>query len=134
MKLQLFKNKKGLIYGVDPRRISCEIEGVLKIGREEVKITKGEETVMPLLANGSTGEYKAIFTDASGNAYVLKSVIVKRGLIQPPSKSSLELMELNVRADMLEDRCAALEAEVARLDKIFDTNSLNFLICKGDIK
>lgn len=28
MKLQTFNNKKGLIYGNDPKRIGCDIEGM----------------------------------------------------------------------------------------------------------
>ena len=128
MKLQLFKNKKGLIYGADPCRINGTVEGELKIGHIAIKITPGVEAVVPMLANGGTGEYKATFTDNNSNIYTLRNVTVKKGFVQPPSKSALELMELTVRADMLEDRLAIHEAKIKRLDKIFDTDSLNFLI------
>ena len=38
MKIQLFKNQKGLIHGEDSKRIGCEQEGVLKIGAVEYDI------------------------------------------------------------------------------------------------
>lgn len=46
MRIQTFKNKKGIIYGNDPKRIGCDKSGVLKIGTEEVKISSGKDEVM----------------------------------------------------------------------------------------
>ena len=128
MKIQLFKNGKGLIYGSDPKRIECDHEGVLEIGQIKVMIKPGTQSVMPLIANGSSGEYKATYTDVYGTVYTLKTVTVKKGLMHPPSKTAFDFMELTVRADMLEDRCEKLEDAVKELASIFDTNSLNFLI------
>ena len=49
MRIQVFKNGKGLIHGSDAMRIGCDIEGVLKIGATEIKISPGEDSIMPLL-------------------------------------------------------------------------------------
>lgn len=121
MKLTLFKNKKGLIHGPDPKRIGCETAGVLKIGKTEIKIMPGEEAIMPMLYQGSTGNYAAVFTAENGEVYNLEKVFVRIGWIQPPHPMTVELMELHCRADEAEER-------IEKLSGIFDTNSLNFLI------
>ena len=128
MRIQTFKNKKGLIYGADAKKISCDKEGILKIGTAEMKISADAETIMPVLFNGVTGAYKATFTDTNGEVFDLGRVIVRGGRIEPPPQSAVEYMELRVRAEALEARCNALEEEVFRLRNIFDTNSLNILI------
>lgn len=121
MKLTLFKNMKGLIHGSDPKRISCEEGGVLKIGKIEVTIDPAEVSIMPMLFNGCTGNFDATFTTLGGAIYNLEKVVVKDGWIQPPPPTTVELMELRYRADKNEKRIEVLEG-------IFDTNSLNFLI------
>lgn len=121
MKIQLFKNQKGLIHGEDSKRIGCDREGVLKIGTTEVNISTEEESILPLLFHGSSGDYKATFTDKEGKVYELEKVAVRDGRIAPPSATAVELMELRRRADESEDKIRELEG-------IFDTNSLNFLI------
>lgn len=131
MRIQLFNNGKGLIHGADSKRIQCDIEGTLKIGSAEVKIPADKETIMPLLFNGSSGTYNAVYTSIAGCIYVLERVTIKGGRIVPPSQTSIEFMELQCRADVLETRCDDLEAKVRELQNIFDTNSLNFLI-KGE--
>ena len=131
MRIQLFKNGKGLIHGEDSRRIGCAIEGTLKIGTAVVNVASISESIMPQLFNGSSGTYNASFTTDEGNVYVLERVTIKGGRIVPPSQTSVELMELRCRVDVLEDRCNRLENKVDELDNIFDTNSLNFLI-KGE--
>ena len=128
MRIQLFKNGKGLIHGEDSRRIGCDIKGTLKIGTSEVKVASNEEAILPQLFNGSSGSYNASFTTDAGTVYLLDRVTIKGGRIVPPSQTSVELMELRCRADVLEDRCKHLENKVDELAKIFDTNSLNFLI------
>ena len=133
MRIQLFKNGKGLIHGDDSKRIGCGIEGTLRIGTAEVNIAPNKEIIMPLLFNGSSGTYAATFTSVIGCVYQLERVTIKGGRIVPPSQTSVELMELRCRADALEDRCNCLETEVRELKNIFDTNSLNFLI-KGETK
>ncbi len=121
MILTLFKNKKGLIHGGDPKRISCEREGVLKIGKTEIFIVPEEESVMPMLYHGATGDYEASFTAENGEVYNLEKVAVRGGWIQPPHPTAVELMELRCRTE-------AAEEKIEKLEKIFDTNSLNFLI------
>ena len=127
MKIQLYKNGGGLICGADNKRISCSISGILKVGSAEVKVCDGE-TIMPLLFNGSTGDYNATFTTDLGNIYELGRVSIRGGRIEPPSKTAVEIMELKCRVDSLEAECEALRAETRRLSNIFDTDSLNFLI------
>jgi hypothetical protein len=119
---------KGLIHGSDPKRIGCDKEGTLKIGTTEVSISPEAESVMPLLFNGCTGDYKATFTDKYGNVYELEKVSVRNGRILPPPQVSVDFMELRCRADELEATCDSLMEQVRELRNIFDTNSLNFLI------
>ena len=128
MRIQIFKNNKGLIYGSEPKRISCDIGGVLKIGSTKIEVKANTENIFPLLFNGSTGKYKASFTSDAGCVYELAEVTVKGGRVLPPSQTAIEFMELRCRVEYLEDRCIELENEVIRLNGIFDTNSLNFLV------
>lgn len=121
MKITLLKNMKGLIHGSDPKRIGCEKAGVLKIGKAEITISPEEDSIMPLLFNGCTGDYDATFTDTEGSVYHLEKVAVRGGWIQPPPPTTVELMELRYRADKAEEK-------IEELSNIFDTNSLNFLI------
>ena len=127
MKIQLFKNMKGLIHGDDPRRIECNREGVLKIGTTEISVSK-EETFLPPLFHGATGDYKATFTDKDGLVYDLDKVAVRGGRIAPPPDIAVEIMELRCRCEATEGECVALRQEIRELKRIFDTNSLNFLI------
>lgn len=128
MKITTFNNMKGLIHGTDPKRIGYEQDGVLKIGTTEVSITPGSDSVLPLLAHGGTGNYDAVFITKDGKLYDLGVVEVRNGRITPPPPTAVEIMELRVRADSAERRFQMLFDEVQRLSKIFDTNSLNFLI------
>lgn len=127
MKVQTFRNKKGLIYGADSKRIECDREGVLKIGTFELSITD-TETILPVLFNGSTGIYSATFTDKYGDVFDLGKVTIRGGRIEPPPQNAVDFMELRCRCESLEDRCERAEEEIRRLSNIFDTNSLNFLI------
>lgn len=120
MKIQTFKNMKGLVYGANPKRIECDREGVLKIGGTEISVSSAEE-VMPLLFNGCSGDYNATFTDSEGKTFELGTVTVKGGRIIPPPATSVELMELRCRMEAAEDA-------IHMLSNIFDTNSLNFII------
>lgn len=127
MKIQTFNNGKGLIYGDDFKRIGCKIAGVLTIGRTEVSITPDEESILPVIANGSTGEHKASFKSDSGIVYDLGRVSIKGGRVIPPPQTTIELMELRCRVDDLEAECKALREENRVLSNIFDTDSLNFI-------
>ena len=128
MKIQTFRNMKGLVYGPDPKRIECDREGVLKIGTTEINVSPGGDSVLPLLFHGASADHKATFTDASGATYDLGKVEVRNGRINPPSPTAVEIMELRCKNDVLEAENEALWREIERLKKIFDTNSLNFLI------
>lgn len=128
MKVQTFKNMKGLIHGADAKRIGCDKEGILRIGAAEIHITPEEDAIMPVLFNGCTGDYKATFTDTLGNVYEVDKVQVKGGRIVPPTQTAMEFMELRCRIDSLEEECGRLQKQIEMLSNIFDTNSLNFLI------
>ena len=128
MKIQTFNNGKGLIYGPDSKRIGCDIAGVLKIGNTEVSISPDTNSVMPLLVNGCTGDYNATFTTKDGKVYELEKVAVKGGRIAPPPPIAVEFMEIRCRMDAVEEKCDKVLSEIQRLDKVFDTNALNFLI------
>ena len=123
MRIQLYKDKRGLIYGDDPSHIGCDREGVLRIGTETVNVSEGREAAFPSLANGN---YKATYA-TGGKVYELETVSVRGGRILPPSREALEIMELRVRLDRLEDICEAMQIKITELDNIFDTDSLNFL-------
>lgn len=128
MKIQTFRNMKGIIHGSDPKRIGCEKSGTLKIGNTEIKVTHEEDAVMPQLFYGATGDYNATFTDEQGNVYTLEKVAVRGGRILPPSPTALEIMDLRCEADMAKAERDALQERVYELEHIFDTDALNFLI------
>lgn len=128
MKIQTFLNMKGIIHGSDPKRIGCEKSGILKIGNTEIKISGEEDAVMPSLFHGISGDYDATFTDEEGNVYTLEKVAVRGGRIEPPPATAVEIMDLRCRTDKAEAERDFLREEIHRLDKIFDTDSLNFLI------
>ena len=128
MKIQTFKNMKGLIHGADAKRIGCDKEGILRIGATEIHITPDEDAIMPVLFNGCTGDYKATFTDILGQVYELDKVEVRGGRIVPPTQSAVELMELRHRLDEMEEEFERMQDKLRALSNIFDTNSLNFLI------
>jgi len=121
MHIQTFENKKGLIWGPDPRRIACEIPGVLKIGSAQITVPAGKKEIMPMLFYGATGDYPAAFTAADGEVYDLGKVAVRDGWIRPPSETAAELMELRFRADKTEKR-------ICELESLYRTDSLHFLI------
>ena len=128
MKLCTFKNNKGLIYGADSKRIGCDKAGTLKIGSTEISISPEKESILPVLFNGCTGEYKPTFTDSDGVVYELAKITIRGGRIVPPPENAVEFMELRCRAEALEALCEKMQEQIRELSNIFDTNSLNFLI------
>ena len=128
MKLQTFNNLTGLIHGKDNKRITCDKEGVLKIGATEISISPDIDAVMPVLFNGWTGKSAATFTDKLGKVYDLGQVAFKAGRIVNPGPEAVELADLRARQDLMEKEISSLREEVQELRNIFDTDSLNFLI------
>lgn len=128
MRLQLFNNMRGLIYGNDPKRIGCDVSGFLRIKETEVKISAEEDAIMPTLLHGGTGLFEATYTDNAGRVYTLEPVTVRSGRIEAPPSVKVELMELRFRADRTDEENEALREKIRELENIFDTNSLNFLI------
>ena len=53
--------------------------------------------------------------------YDLGKVTIRNGWVQPPPPTTVEIMELRIRADEADEKIALLEG-------IFDTNALNFII------
>lgn len=131
MNIQLFLNKKGLIWGGDNKRINCDRAGVLKIGGTEISVSNND-CIMPLLFYGASGDYEATYT-TNGEVYRLEKVAVRNGRILPPPSSAVELMELHCREDKAEIERAEMRSELEELKNIFDTNSLNFIIGGNNI-
>ena len=127
MIIQLFMNKKGLIYGDDPKRITCNKDGILTVGNTEIDVKADNECIMPLLFYGASGKHDATFK-TKDEVYSLEGVIVRNGRIIPPPAQTVEIMALHFRADEAEKERDLLKKEVEELKGIFDTNSLNFLI------
>ena len=119
---------KGLIHGKNPKRIGCDVEGVLKVGSIEIAISPDTDAIMPDLFHGATGDFPATFTDKRGEVYDLGKVEVRGGVIVPPPPVTVELMDLRCRADAAEKERDELREQLRELSNIFDTNSLNFLI------
>jgi hypothetical protein len=128
MKLQVFKNMRGLIHGADPKRIECDKAGVLKIGTTEIIIVPGKPSIMPNLFHGADGNYDGTFTASDGSVYHLEKVAIRGGWITPPPPLVAEIMELRCRLDEAEDERDSLREKITELENIFDTDSLNFLI------
>ena len=128
MKITLFKNMKGMIHGADPKRIGCARSGTLKIGKTEVNITSEEDSIMPMLFYGGTGNYDATYTTSDGEVYHIEAIAVRGGWVAPPPHTDVEIMELRCRADIAEEERDAMKERLRELGEIFDTNSLNFLI------
>ncbi len=120
MKITLFKNKKGLIHGGDPKRISCPAEGILRIGRTEIDLEAGEEALMPMLFYGCSGEYEASF-ETESTVYDLGKVALRGGWILPPDPNAVEIMELRALAERAEER-------IARLEESYLNNPMRFII------
>ena len=120
MKITLFKNKKGLIHGADPKRISCSVDGILRIGRTEIDMEAGGEALMPMLFYGCSGEYEASF-ETRGTVYDLGKVALRGGWILPPDPHAVEIMELRALAERAEER-------IAKLEEQFLCNPLRFII------
>ena len=131
MRIQTFTNGKGLIYGDDPKRVSCDKAGVLKIGSNVIEIPHDSVVAMPRLCGGYSCKVSASFTAEDGSVYPLENVVVKEGRIAPPPQTSVQLMELRLFIEELRAECKRIDERVEELSKIFDTNSLNFLI-KGE--
>jgi hypothetical protein len=127
MKIQTFNDGTGIIYGDSPSILTCEISGVLNIGGTEFTIDSERETHIPQLFNAASGNFKAEYITEK-KTYTLRKIKVKRGFIEPPSDDVVEMTYLKARVDEVDRKCEKVLAEVARLDKLFDTNSLNFLI------
>lgn len=128
MRLQVFNNKRGIIYGNDPKRICSDRDGTLKIGSTEIILSPEKSQVMPVLFHGATGAYNATFTDSAGNVYNLEKVTVQTGRIVAPSETKAEIMELHCLLDEANGKADRLQEKVCELEGIFDTDALNFLI------
>lgn len=131
MIIQLFNNKYFLIHGEDNKRLKCERSGTLRIGNADIPVTANEECVLPALFFGASADFKATFTTIDGVEYDGGKVSIRSGRLLAAPSEKVEMMELHLRCDDAEKRLIKAEEDVDRLKKIFDTNSLNFII-KGE--
>jgi hypothetical protein len=131
MIIQLFNNKNFLVHGEDNKRLTCERSGTLRIGNTEIPVKANEENILPPLFFGASADFKASFVTADGDIYEGGKVSVRSGrlLSAPPEK--VEMMELHIRCDEAEKRQKENRKDIDMLKKLFDTNSLNFIM-KGD--
>ena len=127
MIIQLLINKTGLIYGDDPKRIECDLDGTLTIGGTEISVKAKRSNILPALFYGASGIYDATFTTAE-DVYNLGKVEVRGGRISSPPSTAVEFLKVNVRADEAEKEREKMKEDIEELRNIFDTNSLNFLI------
>ena len=133
MIIQLFNNKNFLIHGDDNKRLICERAGTLRIGNTEIPIKANEECVLPSLFFGASADFKTTFTTVDGVEYDGGKVSVRCGRVLAAPSERVEIMGLHVRCDEAEKRLKYVEEELDILKRIFDTNSLNFII-KGETK
>jgi hypothetical protein len=133
MIIQLFNNKNFLIHGDDNKRITCEHSGTLRIGDTEIPVKANEECVLPPLFFGASADFKTTFTTLNGDTYDGGKVSVRSGRILSAPSDKVAIMELHMRCDEAEKKLKEASEDIDRLKKIFDTNSLNFII-KGEGK
>ena len=127
MNIQLFLNKKGIIHGNTYNRITCDVDGILKIGGTEITVLKNKDCVLPTLFYGASGDFDATF-ETGGEKYDLGKVAVRNGRISSPPSHLVEIMELHCREDIAEVERREMQKKIKNLENIFDTNSLNFII------
>lgn len=127
MKIQLLMNKTGLIYGDNNKRITCDKSGVLQIGGTNITIEAKKSCVLPILFYGASAVYDATFITCE-EEYNLGKVEVRNGRISSPSPTAVEFMKVHHREDVAEKERDQMKLEIEDLKKIFDTNSLNFII------
>ena len=128
MRIQTFTNKKGLIWGDDPLHVECDKSGVLKIGTNKIDVVADVSTPLPILCGGYSCPALATFTTEDGAIYNLRNVHIKAGRLTPPPEDVVTSMELMLQIEDLFRISTRLNERIEELSKIFDTNSLNFLI------
>lgn len=131
MIIQLFNNKNFLVHGEDNKRLTCERSGTLRIGNAEIPVKANEENVLPPLFFGASADFKVSFVTAEGDTYDGGKVSVRSGRLISAPPEKVEMMELHIRCDETEKQLREAREDIDRLKKIFDTNSLNFII-KGE--
>ena len=128
MKLHLFKDGSGTIHGADQHHISINIAGTLTVGNTAITVTVGDFVCLPPLKDGT--QHVAKFTTADGTVYSLGRYNVRNGLLVSSTAYTAQEIKLKHRADKLETELQELRSRFDKLEKAFDTNSLNFLIKK----
>ena len=130
MIIQLFSNNRALIFGEDDKRLYCDKDGTLRIGDAEINIKAKEHCVLPLLFYGASADYKAQYVTPNGT-YDCGKVAVRNGRIISAPPEKVDMMELHLRSDNADEEREKMKADIEKLKRIFDTNSLNFII-KGE--
>lgn len=127
MTLHTFKDKTAIIIGGLFGEITSDRSGVLTIGKQTVNVTANVPASLPMLTDG----IKSVKLLSGEEVYTVGQVNVRYGRLVPQSYMSKSEIALKHRVDELEKNIALIFSELSRLDKKFDTNSLNFII-KGE--
>lgn len=126
MRIHLFNDGTAVITGMNTHSVTCDKCGVFKIGSMKMPIFDSKECALPMLSDGC---YTASVTIETGKEYRVGYVSIHNGGIVPSRVSEKELM-LHHELDRANDKIEELTAKVDALEKIFDTDSLNFLLSK----
>lgn len=125
MRIHLFNDKTGVIHGIDSRNLIADKCGTLLIGGKKIPVFDSRLTALPAILDST---YMAKFEGCDGVIYHIGSVAIHNGgLVSNKSYTERELA-LRHALDEAEVRIAELTERVDALEKIFDTDSLNFLI------
>ena len=128
MRLHLFKDGSGVLAGANPHAVISDVAGTLYIGSERIEIAACNQIRIPTLRDGV---FASTFVTNGGVHYNLGQVNVRIGTVVPSKRFTDEEIRLKHRVDELETKLAFALEEIDRLDKKFDTDSLNFIF-KGE--
>ena len=126
MRIHLFNNGTAVISGLNPKTLVADKPGTLRIGCSSFAVLDLKETVIPRMTDGC---YTASFISEDGKEYRVGYISVHNGGIVAARTSENELL-LHHELDRANEKIEELTAKVAELEKIFDTDSLNFLLSK----
>ncbi len=125
MRIHLFNDKTGVVHGIDSRNIIADKCGTLIIGGKKIPVLASRLTALPAIPDST---YMVKFEGVDGFSYHIGSVAIHNGGIVSNKSYTERELALRHALDKAENRIAELTERVDALEKIFDTDSLNFLI------
>lgn len=125
MRIHLFNDKTAVVHGIDARNIIADKCGTLLIGGKKIPVFASRLTTLPSIPDST---YIVKFEGDDGAVYNIGSVAIHNGGIVSNKSYTERELALRHSLDEAEDRIAELTERVDTLEKIFDTDSLNFLI------